>query len=58
MNKGDRVEHKTGTLGTVNRVDQQWVFVVWDGMSVAMPHKEDWLTKIEEGGEHEQQPSH
>ncbi|MEK4191763.1 hypothetical protein NYE59_01625 [Paenibacillus sp. FSL L8-0323] len=47
MEKDDRVQHKTGMIGTVKRIEKDWIFVAWDGMTVAMPTKEKWVTKIE-----------
>ncbi|WP_179088203.1 hypothetical protein [Paenibacillus odorifer] len=54
MTKGDRVLHKSGSKGTVDRITNPWVFVVLDGMNIAIPYSISSLEVIKEEGEHGQ----
>lgn len=50
MEKNDRVSHKKiGGKGTVKNVFGEYSFVLWDGSSIAIPYKSEWLEKIKEG---------
>lgn len=54
MNKGDKVRHrKIDGEGVVSNVNGEWVFVRWEGSSIAIPYKAEWLEVIEKEGEHE-----
>jgi len=48
MKKGDRVLHKSGSKGAVDRITNPWVFVVLDGMNIAIPYSISSLEVIEE----------
>lgn len=51
MNKGDKVRHrKIDGEGVVSNVNGEWVFVRWEGSSIAIPYKAEWLEVIEEEG--------
>ena len=54
MNKGDNVKlRKADTKGVVTSTNSEWVYVKWEGSSIALPYREDWLILTEEEGEHE-----
>ncbi|WP_170307968.1 hypothetical protein [Paenibacillus dakarensis] len=55
MVKGDKVRHKKiGGKGIVSHLSGGWIFVRWEGSSIAIPYKAEWLEVIEEEGEHGQ----
>lgn len=57
MNKGDKVRHrKIDSKGVIANTSGEWVFVRWEGSSIAIPYKPEWLEVIEKEGEHE--PGH
>lgn len=54
MNKGDKVRHKKiGGKGIVSHLSNDWAFVRWEGSSIAIPYKVEWLEVFEKEGEHE-----
>ncbi|MNM07342.1 hypothetical protein D3C81_173840 [compost metagenome] len=52
MTVDDRVRHKSGSIGIIKRIRKDYVFVVWEGWNIALPYRAEWLTVIEEEGEH------